>query len=372
MRIASYNVENLFERALALNLPTTEEGSKTLERYAAINELLNQTTYTPTDRAQIVELLINLGLGESDDGSAAAFVRLRQNRGNLLERPSSGGIKIVANGRGDWIGWVELKSGAVDELATRHTAMVIRDIHSDILGVVEVESRIALQRFAGSVLKEVGASPFAHFMAIDGNDDRGIDVGIATKRGFEILAIRSHVDDADGQGRIFSRDCPEYTIATPSGQRLIVLVNHFKSKGFGSPAESSAKRRRQARRVVQIYKRLLADGETNVVVLGDLNDAPDSNPLAALRTDTDLRDISQLPAFTSDGRPGTYENGTKSDKIDYILLSPALQQRVTGGAIFRKGVWGGKNGTLFPHYPTITQPVQAASDHAAIFADIDL
>jgi 2'-hydroxyisoflavone reductase len=39
-----------------------------------------------------------------------------------------------------------------------------------------------------------------------------------------------------------------------------------------------------------------------------------------------------------------------------------------GGAIFRKGVWGGKHGTLFPHYPTITRPTEAASDHAAIYA----
>ena len=42
----------------------------------------------------------------------------------------------------------------------------------------------------------------------------------------------------------------------------------------------------------------------------------------------------------------------------------------TGRGIFRKGVWGGKNGTLFPHYPTITRPVEGASDHAAIYADV--
>jgi hypothetical protein len=36
------------------------------------------------------------------------------------------------------------------------------------------------------------------------------------------------------------------------------------------------------------------------------------------------------------------------------------------------GVWGGKNGTLFPHYATITKPIEAASDHAAIYADITL
>jgi hypothetical protein len=36
------------------------------------------------------------------------------------------------------------------------------------------------------------------------------------------------------------------------------------------------------------------------------------------------------------------------------------------------GVWGGKNGTLFPHYPEITEAVEAASDHAAIWAEIDI
>lgn len=50
----------------------------------------------------------------------------------------------------------------------------------------------------------------------------------------------------------------------------------------------------------------------------------------------------------------------------------ALFARVTGGGVVREGVWGGKNGTLFPHFPTITSAAQAASDHAAIFADVDV
>ena len=82
--------------------------------------------------------------------------------------------------------------------------------------------------------------------------------------------------------------------------------------------------------------------------------------------------VSTHRKFTDDGRPGTYANGTKSTKIDYVLLSPALFSKVTGGAVFRKGVWGGKNGTLFPRYETMTNASQAASDHAAIYADIDI
>ena len=36
------------------------------------------------------------------------------------------------------------------------------------------------------------------------------------------------------------------------------------------------------------------------------------------------------------------------------------------------GVWGGTHGTLFPHLPEITREVEAASDHAAIWAELDI
>jgi endonuclease/exonuclease/phosphatase family metal-dependent hydrolase len=209
-------------------------------------------------------------------------------------------------------------------------------------------------------------------MVIDGNDDRGIDVGVMTRAGYEIVSIRSHVDDNDALGRVVSRDCPEYTITTPTGARLVVLVNHLKSKGFGPASSSNQLRERQATRVKAIYERLVAEGDQHIAVLGDFNDTPDSARLAPLLQQTDLKDISTHPAFTSDGRPGTFGNGTKSQKIDYVLLSPALYSNVIGGAVFRTGVWGGKNGTLFPHYDTMTKPIHAASDLAAIYADIIL
>lgn len=369
MRIAAFNVENLFDRARALNLSTWAEGRTVLERHARVNQLLGQASYSAADKQRIAELLDQLGLAAADDGGA--FVLLRQNRGRLVRRPRDGGLEIVAGGRSDWIGWVELKTEPVDELATRHTAMVMRDVAPDVLGVVEAENRVALKAFSSVVLDAVGAEPLPRVMVIDGNDDRGIDVGIMARAGFEIDQIRSHVDDTDADGEIFSRDCPEYAITTPSAARLVVLVNHLKSKGFGRAADSNAKRMRQAKRVAEIYARLRDGGEANVAVLGDLNDIPGSAPLAPLLDDTDLRDISAHPDFTDDGRPGTYANGTKGNKLDYVLLSPGLFDRVTGGAVFRKGAWGGKNGTLWEIYPTMEGPDQAASDHAAIYADLD-
>ena len=209
-------------------------------------------------------------------------------------------------------------------------------------------------------------------MLIDGNDDRGIDVGIMTRNDFTIEFMRSHVDDATAGKRIFSRDCAEYHIKTPSGQSSIVLVNHFKSKGFGSPAELNKKRKAQAERVKAIYDGLVQDGAKNIAVIGDLNDTPASDPLKPLLQDTNLKDIATHASFNDNGRPGTFGNSTATNKIDYILLSPALFQKVIGGEIFRMGIWGGTNGTLFPHFPEITKAAEAASDHAAITAEINL
>jgi endonuclease/exonuclease/phosphatase family metal-dependent hydrolase len=370
VRIASFNVQNLFERAKALNAATWEENKPILEKHARVIELINQPLYSAEAKAEIKQLLIEFGLRKRDD--AGRWVILRQNRGKLLKRPKAGGLEIVANGRDDWIGWLELKTEQVNELAMEHTAMVIRDVNADVFGVVGAENRIVLDKFSAQLLKKIGGTPYPYVMVIDGNDDRGIDVGVMTKAGYEIVSIRSHVDDEDELGQVFSRDCPEYTITTPTGEQLVVLVNHLKSKGFGPASSSNKLRERQAQQVKKIYERLLQEGDQNIAILGDFNDTPDSNPLAPLLQQTDLKDIVTHPSFTHDARPGTFGNATKSQKIDCVLLSPALFDNVIGSAIFRTGAWGGKNGTLWPHYQTMTKAIHAASDHAAIYADISI
>lgn len=380
IRLASYNVENLFQRARILNrnewVDSDGSGSRLaaaralLDATAKLNALLAEPVYTPAIKTQILATLDVLGLLQSDE---TKFVILRRNRGDLLRRPKNGDpVEVVAEGRSDWIGWVELKTEAVSEIATENTARVIGNVNADILAVVEAENRTSLLRFDEQVLRPTANSGYDHILLIDGNDERGIDVGIMTRSGLSIDFVRSHVDDLSADERIFSRDCPEYHIKLPSGEQLVVLVNHLKSKGYGTPAASNAKRKLQAQRIREIYDQLLAEGHQHIAVVGDLNDSPMSDPLSPLLANgSSLRDISDHPAFDFAGRPGTYGNGTASDKIDYVLLSPDLFDRARGGAIYRAGVWGGKNGDLFPHLPEITNANQAASDHAAIYADFD-
>ena len=107
-------------------------------------------------------------------------------------------------------------------------------------------------------------------------------------------------------------------------------------------------------------------------MVGDLNDSPGSESLAPLLADTSLRDISEHPDFVWGPRRGTFGGGNEDEKIDYVLLSPALFARATGGGVNRSGVWRGpRTREPWDVYETLVDEVDQASDHAAIYADID-
>jgi endonuclease/exonuclease/phosphatase family metal-dependent hydrolase len=368
MRIAAFNVENLFERARIMSLDDWEEGRPVLERVTELTDLLEKAVYTDADKQHIARLLEELGLKTSDMGP---YVTLKRNRGALVTRRKDGTVDITADGRSDWIGWVELRKGPVNEVAMMNTGRVIRDVNADILGVVEAEDRTSLQRFSDEVIAMVGGVSYPRIMLIDGNDPRGIDVGLLVRDGYSIGAMRSHVHDGPADAPIFSRDCPEYAVTCPDGTVIWVLVNHFKSKGFGNAADNDRRRKAQSAAVARYYARLKSEGFDNLAVLGDLNDTPGSDPISPLLA-TDLRDVSDFPGFETGvfkGR-GTYGLGNDSNKIDYILLSPALFARITAAGIFRMGAWPGSRPKRWPVYPELEREVHAASDHHAIWVDI--
>jgi endonuclease/exonuclease/phosphatase family metal-dependent hydrolase len=260
----------------------------------------------------------------------------------------------------------------VNALATRHTAEVIADLAPDLLAVIEVEDRPTPKSHSTVMLPSSAPPPmptrWLSTATTTAASTSGSSFGTITSSS---RCARTSTTPTP-RARSSARDCPEYTVKRADGKRLIVLVNHLKSKGYGRQRDNDARRRRQAVRVAAIYKALGSAGEERIAVVGDLNDTPDSAALAPLLARTELQDITASPKFTSDGRPGTYGNGTKANKIDFILLSPALFETVTDGGIYRNGVWGGKNGALWPHYPDITAPAEAASGHAAICAGIEV
>lgn len=370
-RIGSFNVENLFDRPRAMNHSTWSEGAPVLAAHARLNELIQHDVY---DDATKADMLIQLGVLKLLRADESTYARLRKIRGRLLTRKRTGETFVSAAGRDSWIGWAELTTEHVSALAMTHTALVIRDVGAHVLGVVEAESRPLLQRFSSAMLEQIGSTAYEQVLLFDGNDGRGIDVGLLVRDGHRVTNMRTHIFDTDAKGVVFSRDCAEYHVEVPGGNHLVVLVNHLKSKGYSSKGDplGAQRRFRQAAAIARIYNDLVDSGIEHIAVVGDLNDDPTSEALAPLLDRTPLRDISEHPNFEWGPRRGTYKSGNDSDKIDYVLLSPNLYDLATGGGVFRKGVWrGNRTKNKWDIYDTMTADVHAASDHAAIYADID-
>jgi endonuclease/exonuclease/phosphatase family metal-dependent hydrolase len=343
--------------------------------------------YTDDDKAAMLEALTTLQILVQQGGHLVlnpnpfdAWALLRENRGDFIKQSHGGDAEIVASGRDDWIGWVDLVTEPVDDVATRMTARVIEEVAADIQCLVEAENRPALVRFNQQLLDH----RFAHAMLVDGNDPRGIDVGLFTMADVQIRSVRSHADDPDPahpDGHpLFSRDCPVYQLRLPGGQDLFLLLNHFKSQSFSS-GDPDPLRSRQSARAREIYDQLRAEGAELVAVLGDFNKGPTNDgqhptlePL--LGPDTPLVDTEGLAAFDPGPRPGTFQSCTLHNRIDYILVSPELAAHVTGGSIVRKGLWGDPKNVNPPQdweiFPEITSVRQAASDHVAVYVDLDL
>jgi endonuclease/exonuclease/phosphatase family metal-dependent hydrolase len=376
MKIAAYNVENLFNRPRVFDPEHSAVATKIIEAASELGKLFERDEYPASVKARMLVLMEKLGLLKTDESE---FVWLRRIRGGLIKRPRGGRPEIIANGRGDWIGWLEHKTNEVNEIAIQNTGRVIRDVAADVLAVVEAENRITLKKFSESVLAHVNKEAdtnieYAEVMLIDGNDDRGIDVGVMTRSGYHVQSLVSHIHDVDSAGRtIFSRDCPVYEVETPKGNTLYVLPNHFKSKFGGNTPEGQARRMSQANRVAEIYAELKAQGAKYIAVLGDLNDTPDSEALAPLLGGTDLKDVSLHSDFdtgTFAGK-GTFGLGRDNQKIDYLLLSPALFAQVQACGLFRMGAFPGAS-KRWPVYPTLTSEIHAASDHHLIWAEANI
>jgi endonuclease/exonuclease/phosphatase family metal-dependent hydrolase len=384
VRFASFNVENLFARPRAFDPTTPEESEPIVAAFAKFNSLIEHVSYSAADKERMIELLVELDVYEEVGGlirrkrtPTPRWAWLRANRGTFDVDHQNKGIEIVAESRAAWTGWLELAVEPVDEVATRMTAQVIHDLRADVQAVIEAENRPALDRFNQDML----SGQFGHVMLIDGNDTRGIDVGIMTTRQVEIVSMHSNVDVPDPiapDEHLFSRDCAEYQCRLQSGGTVRVLLNHFKSQiGGGGP-----KRARQAKGVRDIVDHLVAAGERNIVVMGDLNEGPPAlgqptvNLLPLFDKNGPLVDVYSLPTFDPGPRPGTFGSCGIRDRFDYILVSRDLAARVVSGGIERHGLWGGPTNvnppTQWALYPGIGSREQAASDHAAIFVDIEI
>ncbi|MCG8605744.1 endonuclease/exonuclease/phosphatase family protein [bacterium] len=358
VRVATFNVENLFSRAKVLNFYNHSNGDTILERVAALQTELERQNY---DKRRIVQLYRQVR-------NYIKFNVIRSRVGHRIIYKRRGVWRVAPDGRDDWFGYIEFKRDSFNDITQQNIARVIRDMNADVLCLVEVENRPVLDQFNSDRLS--GRRRYSYSMLIDGNDPRGIDVGLYSR--FELGVIKTNIFDRNNRGRrIFSRDCLEVEILLPSGQSLYVLLNHFKSKSGGEAATDS-RRKAQAQYVARILTSEYDLQNDLVIVMGDLNDTPTRPPLPPLLSLQHLYDVLE-EEFNDPADRWTYHY-RRNEQIDYILVSEPLRRARTRTDVFRRGMANVdqySNGAIQP-YPQVTSWRNAASDHGAVWAEFNI
>jgi len=243
----------------------------------------------------------------------------------------------------------------------------VRQSGVDILGLQELESFGALMDFVqGSV--GPGFKTTKGIVSQQSNDPRGIDLGLlsALPLGRVISHRFNEFKTPNGKSYRFPRDCLQVEVYDKKRTEILLtaFVCHFKSKYSrfdpvtqpakyaADTAKSDDKRAGEAGEVVRIIQSQMTLATDRFVVLGDLNDTPDStalvdlagpaNPLG-LTNAVSLLPQADLAAGSTTRRPRDTHLWNRIDKltgtrkktwaqIDHILCSPALWALNTGKA----------------------------------------
>lgn len=229
-----------------------------------------------------------------------------------------------------------------DDLAT---------IQADVITLAEVETQTCLDAVQKALKDQGFEYPVAYVAETGGAGS--IDVAVLARG--KLGTVKNYRKDTplkrpDGSKTTFTREFPEIHL-TLGKSEVIVFPAHFRSK---SGDDDAGRRFAEAAAAHDI---LVATGAANkkalVLLGGDLNDTPGSDPLKALEDDGKLLRVASDVA-----EQGTYRFGGSDQAIDHIFVTKdhAASYVAKSATVVRDiGVKG-----------------FAGSDHATLWADFTL
>jgi endonuclease/exonuclease/phosphatase family metal-dependent hydrolase len=245
----------------------------------------------------------------------------------------------------------EAPSQAFFDAQTEKLAKGIALIDPDVISLEEVETDRCLAALATKLAAMGKSFPIAHL----GETGSAGSVDVAVLARGALGEIKTHRDTriplATGGTTTFSRELLEVHM-TFGAKQVVMFAAHFRSQVADDPARRLA----EAKAAQAIVAKASTDLPDALVLLGgDLNDKPGSDPINALEAGGALlRVASDLPA---DDQATYVFNGVKS-ALDHIFIGAPQASRYVA-----------KSTTAYKDDP---RGGFAGSDHAALAADFSI
>ena len=156
----------------------------------------------------------------------------------------------------------------------------------DVLAIQEVENIDILKEFNRRHLGGL----YDYQVLLEGNDPRLIDVGILSRMPLgAITSFQTTVHPERVELPVFSRDLLEVQVLSANRDKLLFTLynNHLKShfgddKNGGTGKQKNNLRRQQQAEAINSTVASRMRTNSRYIILGDMNDAPNSSPLNAL------------------------------------------------------------------------------------------
>jgi hypothetical protein len=251
---------------------------------------------------------------------------------------------------------------------------IIDEVSPDVFIATEVESLTALQHLGDNRLHDK-----YNAYLIEGNDQRGIDIGFMVRRDLPfVVEEQTHkdlmwFDPVDKkEAKLFSRDAPALLLRKSVQEKpfLIVVGNHAKSQRNreGDP-ESKIVRKAQYEAIAKIiedYKQQFPG--TPVILAGDFNTdvnlSPEVRPLLSVVKsgfDVALKATPKAERFTHFFFPR--DGSVVRSQLDDIKVSSELEHSILDARIYR---YKRPDGTIMRLPKTFQERELQPSDHFPI------
>ncbi len=268
---------------------------------------------------------------------------------------------------------------ALDSIDRRLTAELLNEVDADVVALQEVFDLATLGFFHQNFFLPTGGSPYPHRICLPGNDGRGLEVALLSRR--DVQEIRSHaaltlaeVDIVPPRGvdldlPVFRRDCLMVRIGP-----LTLFVCHFKS-AYPDAAMAWTTRRLEALATRRLIQRYFQEPAKELwLILGDLNEPDDpgasrQRAIAPLESEFAIDLMQRIPKNDRwtyyDEHSGLYHCP------DALLASPALARQWPNAepVVVRKGLGAESSRFRGARLSGVGKHRPHASDHAAVTID---